>query len=621
MQLKHIIGPIDYVLFLLILLISLAIGIYHACTGDKQRTTNEFFLGNRRLKTFPVALSMLVSFLSGIVVLGTPAEMYTHGTQLFMRTIGYCLACVLSAIFIVPLFYRLGSISSFEYLEVRFKSKFVKLIGTISMLMGNIFYMGLVLYTPATAIHAVTGFNLQISIFSVALIVTLYTALGGLRAVVWTDAFQAFIMLAGLIIILIKGVLLVGSFEEIWRINSEGHRLIFFDFDPSPFKRLSFWSTVIGGTFSTLTIFGVGQTTVQRYSSLPTLSEARWSVLLNIPFLIIMNLLTSLIGLIIYAYYASIDCDPIKSKQIINQNQIVPFFVTTVLNFPGLPGVFLAVLFSGALSSMSSSLNSAAAVTWQDLLRYFFTFLSEGRKTLITKVLVIFYGGLALLMAYSAQWIGVHVLQASLSFSGATMGPTLGMYALGGIFPFANSKGAATGCLISSALTLWLTIGAFVVKPHRTSLPTSTNSCHLYNNNSDSISGKYINDSVFNLTQIIKENNYLFSEKHVSFRPVYLTYNTSNLEFNETVKKSSSVFEFSKIYEISFLWYSCIGCLFTIVIGIPVSLITADQKSQRIDKQLLIKCFQKSCKISGVIDTKQLTSLQDLKIKPLVTKL
>lgn len=106
--------PADYVIFLGVLVVSLVIGLYYAVTGGRQQTTKEFLMANHQMKTLPVALSILVSFVSGILVLGTPAEMYTRGTQLFMRTIGYCVACFLSSRLFVPLFFSLKVTSSFE---------------------------------------------------------------------------------------------------------------------------------------------------------------------------------------------------------------------------------------------------------------------------------------------------------------------------------------------------------------------------------------------------------------------------------------------------------------------------------------------------------------------------
>lgn len=552
---------VDYCLFAGVLIVSFAIGIYHAFTGGKQRSPNEILVGNRNMKTLPVALSILVSFLSGIMVLGTPAEMYTKGTQLFMRTIGYCIACFLSAVFIVPMFYKIKVTSAFEYLEARFQSKTTKLLGTVSMLLGCVFHMGITLYTPATAMEAACGLNLYISIFAAGVISTIYTTLGGLRGVIWTDVFQAVIMIGGMLFIVVRGVMSVGSLNEVWNLNAAGGRLIFFDFNLDPTQRLSFWSTVIGGTFSTLTIFGVGQVSVQRYCSLPTLRKAQLSVVLNIPFLIVMNVLASMVGLAVYAYYANLGCDPLGSKKISNPNQLVPFFITDVLNYPGVPGVFLAVLFSGALSSMSSTLNSCAAVTWQDLISQFFKEKSEQTKAIIIKVLVLIYGLLALGMAFLAKLVGGHVLQASLSFSGATMGPSLGMYLLGGLFPFANAKGAISGCVISSIFSLWLAIGTFVQKPHVNNLPISVANCSDYSTLTTAAT------SWFSTSQI-------FSSTTTTIFP----------------DQGSGI---NKMYEISFLWYSAIGCLLTIFIGVVVSLVF--RSDDRPSKSLLIDCCQKNC--------------------------
>lgn len=104
----------DYVIFVLFLVISSGIGIFYACRGGRQKTNNEFLMGNRKLRTLPVAISIVVSFVSGVLVLGHPAEMYTRGTQFSMRMFGHALACVLATILFVPMFFKLNVTSSFE---------------------------------------------------------------------------------------------------------------------------------------------------------------------------------------------------------------------------------------------------------------------------------------------------------------------------------------------------------------------------------------------------------------------------------------------------------------------------------------------------------------------------
>jgi sodium-coupled monocarboxylate transporter 8/12 len=548
---------VDYAIFATVLFISLSIGLYHAFTGGKQRTTKEFLMGNRQMQTFPVALSILVSFVSGILVLGTPAEMYTRGTQLFMRTVGYCIACLLSSLLFVPLFFNLKVTSSFEYLERRFKSQVVKLIGTVSMLIGNLFYMGIVIYTPATALEAVTGFPLWSSIIVSGIVTTIYTALG---------------------------MVTVGGIERVWNISQEGGRIVFFNFDFDPTQRLTFWSTVIGGTFSTLGIFGIGQTSVQRYCSLPTLRQAQRSVYLNIPFLIIVNVLMSLVGLVIYAYYADIGCDPLRNKDIRSSNQLVPYFIVNVVGYPGLPGIFLAVLFSGSLSSLSSSLNSAATVTWQDILNRFGRKFSEAKKTLVTKALVVVYGILAVAVAYVTSFIGGNVLQASLSFSGATIGPSLGMFLLGALFPFANVWGALVGCILSSVFSLWLAIGTFIMNPHEATLRTSIDGCNRTNYSSMSLWNDSMDDSTASIWTQPLTSSWDF-----------LTHPSSTAESSSPLSFWDVVFVTNPMYKLSFLWYSMTGCILCIVIGIIVSLITYKTTQYVDDPLLYIPIFDRLC--------------------------
>ena len=104
----------DIAVFLTSLTVSIGIGFYHAFTGGKQRTTKEYLMADHRLQTLPAAMSLLVSFISSILILGAPAEMYTRGTQLMLKTVGFTLACIVSSLLFVPLFYSLQVNSSFE---------------------------------------------------------------------------------------------------------------------------------------------------------------------------------------------------------------------------------------------------------------------------------------------------------------------------------------------------------------------------------------------------------------------------------------------------------------------------------------------------------------------------
>ncbi|BFZ26141.1 hypothetical protein BsWGS_29180 [Bradybaena similaris] len=203
-QTKNGFGVWDYVVFVAMLAISSAIGIFFALRGRRKMTQGEYLMGNRNMPIIPVAISILVSFMSAILILGTPAEMYTQGTEFYMALVGMLLGIIVSAILYVPLLFPLKLTSVFEYLERRFESRSTRLIGTALMIIHQVVYVGLASFAPSTAFKAVTGFPVWATIIITGAIGTFYTSVGGMKAVIWTDVFQAFIMVAGVLSIVIQ---------------------------------------------------------------------------------------------------------------------------------------------------------------------------------------------------------------------------------------------------------------------------------------------------------------------------------------------------------------------------------------------------------------------------------
>ncbi|XP_046548474.1 sodium-coupled monocarboxylate transporter 1-like [Haliotis rubra] len=392
---EMVFGAGDYVVFALVLLVSAGIGIFHAFFGHKQNTTGEFLMGGRQMKTVPLAISILVSFMSAILILGTPAEMYREGTQYYLDTFGLTIAIVVSAV-----------------LEGRNVTRFDGL---------------------------------------------------------WTS-------------FILQGTYAVGGLSEVWRINEEWGRIQFFDFNPDPTVRQSFWSLVIGTAIAWSYTYGLSQVTVQRYCALPTLRQARLSVILNIGGVILMNTSVCLAGIIIFAYYAQKGCDPLSDSKVSNPNQLVPYFVMEVLGYPGLPGLFMSSLFSGALSTMSSCLNALSAVCWEDFIKPVLgDRLTEAQETLITKLLVLFFGAAGIGVSFMTMHLGGTILQVSLSFTGAASGPILGMFILGAFFPWANWIGAVVGGVLGLVFPLWISIGAYTVVGTPSSLEYPTHNCSVPN--------------------------------------------------------------------------------------------------------------------------------------------
>uniref|UniRef100_A0A8C6XGP4 Solute carrier family 5 member 8 n=1 Tax=Naja naja TaxID=35670 RepID=A0A8C6XGP4_NAJNA len=446
----------DYVVFGIMLLMSAVIGVYYAFAGGGQRTREAFLMGGRSMTAFPVALSLTASFMSAVTVLGTPAEIYRFGGMFSVFAISYTLMVVISAEIFLPVFYRLKITSTYE---VGRESDRYNLC---CLFVFQILYTGIVIYAPALALYQVTGIDLWGAVIGTGIVCTFYCTLGGLKAVIWTDVFQAAIMLSGFLSVIIRGVVIQDGIGNIINDAYHGGRLHFWDFNPNPLQRHTFWTIVIGGTFTWLGIYAVNQSQVQRYLSCKSRFQAKLSLYLNLVGLWIILVCAVLCGLVMYSVFK--DCDPWTAKCVAASDQLMPYLVLEILQeFPGMTGLFVACAYSGTLSTVSSSINALAAVTVEDLIKPHFA-LTEVKLSWISMGMSFFYGFVCIAMAALASLLG-GLLQASLTIFGMVGGPLLGLFSLGVLFPFVNAMGAFIGLICGFVLTLWIGIGSQIYKP------------------------------------------------------------------------------------------------------------------------------------------------------------
>uniref|UniRef100_A0A3B3T102 Solute carrier family 5 member 6 n=1 Tax=Paramormyrops kingsleyae TaxID=1676925 RepID=A0A3B3T102_9TELE len=394
----------------------------------------------------------------------------------------------------------------------------------------QVVYMGVVLYAPALALNAVTGFHLWGAVLAMGLVCTLYTTLGGLKAVIWTDVFQTVVMFAGQLAVIVVGAHQAGGIAEVWRKAQNGSRIAGLDLNPDPLERHTFWTLGVGGIFLMLALYGVNQAQVQRYLSSRTEKEAIMSCYVVFPCQQIVLALGCLMGLVMFARYG--EDSPLDKGYVHSNDQMVLYFVMDVLqDLPGLPGLFVACLFSGALSTISSAFNSLATVTMEDLIKPHFPTMTETRATLLSKGLALSYGLVCLAMAYIASQMG-SVLQAALSIFGMVGGPLLGLFCLGMFFPWANSVGAITGLVAGLVMAFWIGIGSFMARIQLAPSPT-------------------LGPDAGNLTSIVT-----------------------------AVTAKSRPTGVRALYSLSYMWYSVHNSTTVVVVGLIVSLLTGPMKEK-----------------------------------------
>uniref|UniRef100_A0A665XF65 Sodium-dependent multivitamin transporter n=1 Tax=Echeneis naucrates TaxID=173247 RepID=A0A665XF65_ECHNA len=513
---------VDYVIFAVLLAASVGIGLYYALSGGRQRTTQEFLMADRNMGCIPVSLSLIASFQSAVAIIGVPAEIYTYGTQYWFIGCAYILGLLIPAHVFIPVFYRLRLSSAYQYLELRF-SKAVRICGTLTFICQMVIYMGVCVYTPAFALNAVTGFELWGAVLATGLVCTLYTTMGGLKAVIWTDVFQTVVMFAGQLAVIVVGVQKTGGVSEVWRKIWEGDRISGLDLNPDPTERHTFWTLGVGGIFLMLSLYGVNQAQVQRYLSSRTEKEAVRSCYLVFPSLQLALALSCVMGLVMFARYSVV----------VRFIFMVIYFVMDMLQgLPGLPGLFVACLFSAALSTISSAFNSLATVTMEDLIKPHFPAMTEARATLLSKALAMSYGLLCLAMAYVTHLMGDSVLQMALKIFGILGGPILGLFSLGIFFPWANSTGAVAGLGSGLAVAFWVAVGSIL---SHTSARSPTPECR------------------------------------VLLGPDNTTTTIHATLSNVTLSRPSGL---KRFYSLSYMWYSAFNCFTVILIGLIISFLT-----------------------------------------------
>ncbi|XP_034418559.1 solute carrier family 5 member 6 isoform X3 [Cyclopterus lumpus] len=480
----------DYVIFALLLAASIGIGLYHALSGGRQRTTQEFLLADRSMSCLPISLSLLASFQSAVAIIGVPAEVYAHGTQYWFIGCAYFLGLLIPAHVFIPVLYKLQLSSAYQYLELRF-SKAVRICGTLAFIFQT----------------------------------------GGLKAVIWTDVFQTVVMFAGQLAVIVVGVHQTGGVSEVWRKVREGNRIAALDLNPDPTERHTFWTLGVGGVFLMLSLYGVNQAQVQRYLSARTEKEAVRSCYMAFPSLQLSLALSCVMGLVMFALYCGEDhSDKLATS---SKDAMVIYFVMDMLQgLPGLPGLFVACLFSAALSTISSAFNSLATVTMEDLVKPHFPAMTEARATLLSKALALSYGLLCMAMAYFTHLMDDSVLQVALKIFGMVGGPVLGLFCLGMFFPWANATGALAGLGTGLALAFWVGIGSIVARGSGARpLPAGCNAT---------------------------------SALHAAFA-------------NVTLSRPSGL---HRLYSLSYMWYSAFGCFTVILTGLVVSFLTGPMKEE-----------------------------------------
>ena len=436
-------GIVNSAVLVLYFLLMLLIGFYFS---KKQKTANDYFKGGKKIPYWAAGLSLIGTGLSAISFMAVPAKAFATDWAYYMIRLTTILMPITVGLLYIPVFRGLDVSTAYEYLQRRFNLT-TRLIGSFSFIIFQLGRIGIVLFLPAVALNVVTGFDVVACIIVVGVISMAYTVMGGIEAVIWTDVIQVIILYGGIILcVAFISFGLEGGVTDIISIGTENNKFNIIDFSFN-LNEPNFWVVVFGSFFTNLTTYGSDQTMVQRYFTTPTTKDATKSIWTTVIIGFSLGWLFFFMGTALYAYYKT---NPQEMLHTMSSNDAVfPWYIISQLP-KGISGLLIAGIFAAAMSSLSSSMNSAATAYTMDFHQLF---KKEFNAVTVGKIVTLIIGVGGILFAILFATLNVKsIWDEFLKIIGLMTGGLGGVFLLGIITKKANGAGVLIGLLVSAVV-------------------------------------------------------------------------------------------------------------------------------------------------------------------------
>jgi solute:Na+ symporter, SSS family len=451
---------IDLVVFLVYMA---GIVLFGSLFFFQNRDTSSYTAGSGRIPAWAVGMSIFATFVSSISFLGLPGKAYQSDWNAFVFSLSIPIASVLAVKFFVPLYRNQKSISAYAYLETRF-GPWARTYASICYVLTQIMRTGSILYLMALPVSVLFGWDIRLIIVVTGLAVVVYSMLGGIKAVIWTDAIQGIVLIGGaLACILVLFFKMPGGVNEIVRIGVENNKFSLGDFGTSVSKS-TFWVMILYGLFINVQNYGIDQNYVQRYMTTGSDREAKRSAFFGSMLYVPVSFLFFVIGTSLFAFYqVQPQLLPSELSDLTAGDKIFPYFIVNELP-AGITGLLIASVFAAGMSTVSTSVNGSATIILFDYVkRYFNPGISERSSMRVLYLSSLLFGlvgiGIALAMIQVKSALDAWWMLASI-FSGGM----LGLFLLGFISRKARNFDAAVGVVVGVLVILWMSLSPLYFK-------------------------------------------------------------------------------------------------------------------------------------------------------------
>ncbi len=441
---------LDYAMVVVYLVGMILIGVYFS---RREKGTEDFFVGGRKMPWWAVGFSLYATGTSAISFMALPAISFRENLVYLSGPLFGLVGTVIVAIYLVPLIRRLNVTSTYEYLESRFHPSTRVLGSVISIAFQIGGRMSVVLLLPALALSAVTGFDVASSIIVMGIIATVYTVLGGIKAVIWTDVVQVVVLLGGALLCLVIILTHIdGGVVGAWKIAAANNKIEMFDWRWE-FAAPTAWVFLLLAIVD-ITFIPRDQVMMQRILSTKDAKAAGRSVIMMALIVIPGSLLFFGLGTALFVFYKTNPAE--LSPLLINNDSTVPFFIASQLPI-GITGLIIAALFAASMSTLDSSMNSVATLVTVDFYKRFKKGVTDESCLRLAKWITILVGvfgtGVAL---YMSQFDLMSLYVTFMGLMGLIGGGVGGVYMLGMFSRRANWQGVWIGAIFSFVFTLMI---------------------------------------------------------------------------------------------------------------------------------------------------------------------
>ena len=453
--------------------------------SGKSKDADQFTKASGQIPGWAIGLSIYATFLSSNTFLGVPGKAFGSNWNAFVFSLSMPLAAWVSAKYFIPFYRHSGEISAYTHLEHRFGA-WARTYAVICFLLTQLARMGSVFFGIALSLQALTGFSMAMIMIAMGIIIIIYTVLGGIEAVIWTEVVQAVIKTLGAVLILYLVVSkMPGGISQIIAIGKSDNKFSLGSFGLD-FTSSTFWVILLYGFFINLTNFGIDQTYVQRYHATTSQKAAAKSLWLCVKLYIPASLLFFIIGSCLYGYYqvhpeltqgiklkaaaerlsANATSEQIAAlaatlKPSDYGDKVMPHFMVTSIP-TGLVGLIVSAILSAAMSTISSGMNACATVFTEDIYKRYINKNISGKQTLRLLYISTFVFGLLGIVTGIAM-IGVKsILDIWWQLSGILATGMLGLFLLGIISKRTKNVEAFVATIIGILVILWMTFPTII---------------------------------------------------------------------------------------------------------------------------------------------------------------